>query len=155
MEIRDLRPEDWPQVVRIYEEGIATGDATFEVAPPAWEHWDAAHPSLRLVAENGEIVGFAALSPYSHRRCYRGVAEESVYVGAAARGRGVGRALLAALIARAEADSDWTLLAGVFPENEASLALHLAVGFRVVGVHERLGERDGRFRDVVWLERKI
>jgi len=155
MEIRDLRPEDWPQVVRIYEEGIATGDATFEVAPPTWERWDAAHPSLRLVADEDEVVGFAALSPYSDRRCYRGVAEESVYVGAAARGRGVGRALLAELVARAEADGYWTLLAGVFPENEASLALHAAMGFRIVGVHERLGERDGVFRDVVWLERKI
>jgi len=120
---------------------------------PAWERWDAAHPSLRLVAEEeGAVLGWAALSPYSDRRCYRGVAEESVYVGAAARGRGVGRALLGELIAQAEAAGYWTLLAGVFPENEASLALHRALGFRVLGVHEKLGERDGVWRDVVLLE---
>ena len=155
MRIRVLDESDWPQVSRIYAEGIATGDATFEVDVPSWERWDAAHPALRLVAVDGErVLGWAALSPYSDRRCYRGVAEESVYVGASARGRGVGRALLAELIARAETDGYWTLLAGVFPENEASLALHHAAGFRVVGVHERLGERDGVFRDVVWLERK-
>jgi L-amino acid N-acyltransferase YncA len=153
--IRDLRPDDWPQVASIYAEGIATGHATFEVEPPTWERWDATHPSLRLVAvEDGCVVGWAALSPYSDRRCYRGVAEESVYVSASARGKGVGRALLGELIARAEADGHWTLLAGVFPENEGSLRLHLAMGFRVVGRHERLGERDGVWRDVILLERR-
>lgn len=122
---------------------------------PTWERWSATHPALRLVAEDGgAVVGWAALSPYSDRRCYRGVGEESVYVAASARGRGVGRALLVELIARAEADGYWTLLAGVFPENEASLALHVSCGFRVVGVHEGLGERDGVFRDVLWLERR-
>ena len=122
---------------------------------PSWERWNAAHPSLRLVAVDGEqVLGWAALSPYSDRRCYRGVAEESVYVSAAARGHGVGRALLEALIARAEADGYWTLLAGIFPENAASLALHSSAGFRVLGVHERLGERDGVWRDVVLLERR-
>jgi len=100
------------------------------------------------------VVGWTALSPYSPRCCYRGVAEESVYVGATARGRGVGRELLGALIARAEADGIWTLLAGAFPENEASLALHTSLGFRVVGVHERLGEVGGVWRDVVLLERR-
>jgi len=122
---------------------------------PSWEAWDAAHESLRLVGESDDkVVGWAALSPYSSRSCYRGVAEESVYVGAAARGRGVGRALLGTLIARAEADGYWTLLAGVFPENEASLALHMSLGFRVVGVHERLGEAGGAWRDVMLLERR-
>jgi len=122
---------------------------------PSWERWDAAHPSLRLVAEGeGVVVGWAALSPYSDRRCYRGVGEESVYVGAAARGRGVGRALLDALIERAEADGYWTLLAGIFPENVASLALHAAAGFRIVGRHEGLGEKDGVWRDVLLLERR-
>jgi L-amino acid N-acyltransferase YncA len=155
MEIRTLDESDWPAMSSIYAEGIATGDATFESDVPTWERWNAAHPSLRLVAEiDGDVVGWAALSPYSPRHCYRGVAEESVYVGAAARGKGVGRALLSALIERADAEGYWTLLAGVFPENEASLALHTALGFRVVGVHEQLGERDGVFRDVVWLERK-
>lgn len=154
MDIRALDESDWPEVARIYAEGIATGDATFEVATPSWERWDAAHPSLRLVAvADGSVVGWAALSPYSDRRCYRGVAEESVYVAASARGSGVGRALLETLIERAAADGYWTLLAGVFPENAASLALHTACGFRVVGRHERLGERDGVWRDVLLLER--
>src|SRR5581483_2317324 len=125
LQIRALDAADWPSVAETYQEGIATGDATFEIGVPAWERWDAAHPSLRLVAEEeGAVLGWAALSPYSDRGCYRGVAEESVYVGAAARGRGVGRALLGELIAQAEAAGYWTLLAGVFPENEASLALH-------------------------------
>jgi phosphinothricin acetyltransferase len=155
VQIRTLDESDWPAVAAIYAEGIATGNATFESEVPAWTRWDAAHPSLRLVAESGgELVGWAALSPYSDRRCYRGVAEESVYVAASARGRGVGRALLDELIERAEASGYWTLLAGVFPENEASIALHEAVGFRVLGVHERLGERDGVWRDVVLLERR-
>jgi L-amino acid N-acyltransferase YncA len=155
MEIRELDESDWPAVAAVYADGIASGNATFESDVPTWERWDAAHPSLRLVAEvDGHVVGWAALSPYSPRRCYRGVAEESVYVAAAARGKGVGRALLGELVARADAEGYWTLLAGVFPENEASLALHASAGFRVVGVHERLGERDGAFRDVVWLERK-
>ena len=155
MQIRTLDESDWPAVATIYAEGIATGNATFEVDVPTWERWDAAHPSLRLVAESdGAVLGWAALSPHSDRRCYRGVAEESVYVAASARGRGVGRALLGELIDRAEAEGYWTLLAGVFPENDSSLALHLALGFRVVGIHEKLGDRDGVFRDVVWLERR-
>jgi len=155
MQIRALDESDWPHVSRVYAEGIATGNATFEVDPPTWERWDAAHPTLRLVAvEDGRVVGWAALSPYSDRRCYRGVAEESVYVAASARGKGVGRALLGELIARAEADGYWTLLAGVFPENVASLALHESMGFRIVGTHQGLGERDGVWRDVILLERR-
>lgn len=155
MQIRALDESDWPHVSRVYAEGIATGNATFEVEPPTWEQWDAAHPALRLVAvADGRVAGWAALSPYSDRRCYRGVAEESVYVAASARGKGVGRALLGELIARAEADGYWTLLAGVFPENVASLALHGSVGFRVVGTHHGLGEVDGVWRDVILLERR-
>lgn len=155
MRIRPLDESDWPQVARIYAEGIATGDATFESEVPTWERWDAAHPSLRLVAESDvAVLGFAALSPYSHRRCYRGVAEESVYVGEAARGAGVGRALLDELVARAESDGYWTLLAGIFPENTASLALHATAGFRVVGTHVGLGEKDGVWRDILLLERR-
>lgn len=155
MQIRALDESDWPRVASIYAEGIATGNATFESEVPAWERWDAAHPSLRLVAhDRGGVVGWAALSPYSERRCYRGVAEESVYVAEAARGRGVGRLLLDSLIAHAETEGYWTLLAGIFPENEASLALHAACGFRVVGTHVGLGEKDGVWRDVLSLERR-
>jgi phosphinothricin acetyltransferase len=154
VQVRTLDESDWPAAAAIYAEGIATGHATFETEAPTWERWDAAHPALRLVAEDdGRVVGFAALSPYSDRHCYRGVGEESVYVSASARGNGVGRALLAELIARAEADGCWTLLAGVFPENDASLALHRSLGFRVVGRHEGLGEHDGVRRDVLLLER--
>ena len=153
--VRDLRPEDWPQVSAIYEDGIATGNATFETAAPGWVAWDAAHPEHRLVAElGGEVAGWAALASVSGRPCYRGVAEESVYVAAWARGRGVGRELLEALLARADAAGIWTLEAGIFPENRASVRLHLVCGFRIVGVRERLGELDGVWRDVLLLERR-
>jgi L-amino acid N-acyltransferase YncA len=155
MTIRDLRPLDWPEVAAIYADGIGTGNATFEVAVPAWEAWDRAHPELRVVAElDGRIAGFAALAPASSRCCYRGVAEESVYVAEWARGRGVGRALLDELIARSEAAGIWTLNAGIFPENEASMRLHRACGFRVLGTQERVGESNGVWRDVVLMERR-
>ena len=153
--IRDLRPLDWPEVVEIYADWIATGVATFEVAPPSWERWDAAHPEIRVVADlEGRIAGWCALSPVSDRRCYRGVAEESVYVAPWAQGLGIGRALLAEVIARAEAAGIWTLEAGIFPENKPSLRLHLGCGFRLVGVRERLGEAAGLWRDVLLLERR-
>jgi L-amino acid N-acyltransferase YncA len=155
MEIRDLGPLDWPEVRAIFEEGIAGGDATFETAAPSWEEWDAAHSDIRVVAEaDGRIAGWAALSPTSGRCCYRGVAENSVYVAAWAQGQGVGRALLEELIARSEAAGIWTLVAGVFPENKPSLRLHLGCGFRLVGVRERLGELHGVWRDVLMLERR-
>ena len=155
MSIRDLRPEDWPEVRAIYEEGIRSGDATFEAEAPSWEGWDATHPELRLVAErDGSVVGWAALSPASSRRCYRGVGEVSVYVAGEARGDGLGRALLDELVARSEREGYWTLTAGVFPENEASLRLHKACGFREVGFRERIGEVGGVWRDVIWLERR-
>ncbi|MES1246924.1 MAG: N-acetyltransferase family protein [Actinomycetota bacterium] len=153
--LRDLRSLDWPEVAQIYEDGIATGDASFETEAPSWEAWDDAHPDIRLVAElDGAIAGWCALSPYSPRRCYRGVAEESVYVAEWARGRGVGRDLLEAVIERAEEAGIWTLQAGIFPENRASLRLHLGCGFRTVGIRDRLGETDGVFRSVVLLERR-
>jgi L-amino acid N-acyltransferase YncA len=153
--IRDLEPLDWPEVARIFEDGIRSGNATFELQPPAWETWDAAHSHIRVVAElEGRVVGWAALSPRSERHCYRGVAESSVYVEEAAQGRGVGRALMDEVIARAEAAGLWTLEAGIFPENKASLRLHLGCGFRLVGVRERLGEANGEFRDVLLLERR-
>lgn len=153
--VRDLRPEDWPAVRAIYEDGIGEGNATFETEAPDWEAWDAAHSELRFVAErDGEIAGWAALSPVSGRCCYRGVGEVSVYVAATARGGGVGRALLDELVARSEAAGYWTLQAGIFPENEASLRLHRACGFREIGRRERLGELNGTWRDVVFLERR-
>jgi phosphinothricin acetyltransferase len=153
--VRELAADDWPEVQAIYEEGIRSGDATFETEAPSWEAWDAAHPRVRLVAErDGVVVGWAALSPASSRRCYRGVGEASVYVAESARGGGVGRALLEQLVERSEDEGYWTLTAGVFPENEASLRLHRACGFRDVGVRERIGESGGVWRDVVWLERR-
>jgi L-amino acid N-acyltransferase YncA len=156
--IEPLRPADWPAVEAIYLEGIATGLATFEQRAPSWPAWDGAHRGdCRLVARDsdGTVLGWAALSPYSARAVYSGVAELSVYVAEAARGRGVGSALLTALIAESEEAGIWTLQAGVFPENEASLRLHARFGFRRVGVRERIG-RDvtGRWRDVVLLERR-
>jgi phosphinothricin acetyltransferase len=155
VKIRDLRPDDWPAVREIYADGIRSGDATFETETPAWERWDAAHPDLRIVAEqDGSVVGWGALSPASSRRCYRGVGEVSVYVGEQARGAGVGRVLLDELVERSEQAGYWTLTAGVFPENEASLRLHRACGFREIGVREGLGEAGGVWRDVVLLERR-
>jgi L-amino acid N-acyltransferase YncA len=155
--IRPLLPSDWPAVAAIFAEGIATGDATFETTVPAWEEWDTRHlPEHRFVAEiDGEVVGWIAVVPYSSRAVYRGVGEESVYVAERARGLGVGRELLAALIANAPDGGLWTLQAGVFPENEASLALHRAHGFRVVGTRERIGELGGIWRDVVLLELRL
>ena len=153
--IRELRPDDWPAVREIYEEGIRGGDATFETEPPSWEQWDAAHTQVRLVAERRRaVVGWAALAPVSDRCCYGGVGEVSVYVAEAARGAGLGRSLLGELVERSEHAGYWTLTAGVFPENEASLRLHRACGFREVGVRERLGELGGVWRDVVLLERR-
>jgi len=153
--IRKLRREDWPAVRDIYEEGVRGGDATFETETPSWEAWDAAHLEVRLVAErDGSVVGWAALSPASARRCYRGVGEVSVYVASEARGAGLGRKLLEELVRRSEQDGYWTLTAGVFPENEASIRLHEACGFREVGVRERLGELHGVWRDVILLERR-
>jgi|SRR5439155_170312 len=156
LRIEPMRPEDWDRVRGIYLEGIATGQATFETTAPAWEAWDAAHMrAARLVAREGKAtLGWAALSPVSSRCVYAGVAEVSVYVAAAARGRGVGRALLAALIAAAEREGLWTLQAGIFPENEASLAVHRRCGFREVGRRERLGKLNGAWRDVLLLERR-
>jgi L-amino acid N-acyltransferase YncA len=154
--VRDLRPGDWPEVSRIYAEGIATGNATFETEVPSREAWDAAHlAEHRFVAERcGRVVGWITLAPVSSRCCYAGVAEVSAYVAEEARGEGVGVALLAALVESSERGGIWTLQTGVFPENEPSLRLLHRFGFRVVGTQERLGRLHGVWRDVVLLERR-
>jgi L-amino acid N-acyltransferase YncA len=154
--VRDLRPDDWPEVSRIFAEGIATGNATFETKVPSWEDWDAAHlPEHRLVAEReGDVVGWIALVPVSPRACYAGVAEVSAYVGEEARGEGVGAELLAALVESSERAGIWTLQTGVFPENETSLGLLRRFGFRVVGTQKRIGRLHEVWRDVVLLERR-
>lgn len=164
-----MPPDLWPAVREIYREGIATGDATFETELPDWEKWNANHrQDCRLVAlepfkrdsefviplEKVTVLGWAALSPVSARRAYAGVAEVSVYVAASARGRGVGKALLQALVQESEANGIWTLQAGIFPENTASIALHQSCGFRKVGVRHRIGKLGDTWRDVLLLERR-
>jgi L-amino acid N-acyltransferase YncA len=156
VEIRTLLPTDWPSVARIFADGIATRNATFETEVPGREEWDAAHlPEHRYVAEeDGQVVGWIALAPVSGRCCYAGVAEVSAYVAEGARGRGVGGALLERLVASTDGADIWTLETGVFPENEPSLALLKRYGFREVGTRERIGQMDGVWRDVVLLERR-
>jgi phosphinothricin acetyltransferase len=155
MRIEAMHPDDWPAVRAIYAQGIASGHATFETEAPSWERWDREHlPSGRLVARDDVVVGWAALSPVSGRCIYGGVAELSIYVAERHRRAGVGHALLGALIAASEDGGIWTLQSGTFPENYASIALQKQHGFRVVGVRERLGRMQGRWRDVVLLERR-
>ncbi|MCP4540057.1 MAG: N-acetyltransferase [Chloroflexi bacterium] len=151
-----MQAQDWDAVRAIYEEGIATGNATFEMDVPEWKDWDQGHlPDSRFVARKDDlIVGWAALSPVSGRCVYAGVAEISVYVVASARGGGIGKALLYTLVEGSEQQGIWMLQAGIFPENEASIALHKACGFRVVGRRERLGQMEGVWRDVVLMERR-
>jgi len=151
-----MLPEHWPSVKKIYEEGIATGNATFQTAAPAWEEWDAAHvKNSRLVAiENDEVLGWAALTAVSSRCVYAGVGEISVYVAAAARGKGLGKKLLQALIEASEKNDFWTLQAGIFPENEASVKIHEDCGFRIIGRREKIGQMDGIWRDTLLLERR-
>ncbi|TVT43026.1 N-acetyltransferase [Hymenobacter setariae] len=157
LQIEPLLSTHWPAVRAIYEQGIATGQATFTTEAPSWEEWDRshlAHSRLVAVADAGLVVGWAALTPVSSRCVYAGVAEVSIYIAAEARGRGVGRQLLAALAAESEAHGLWTLQAGIFAENQASVRLHEALGFRVVGRRERIGCLAGIWRDTLLLERR-
>lgn len=159
--VRDMTAADWPDVERIYREGIATGNATFEASPPSWEDFDrekVADPRL-VAVEDGVVVGWAAAGRVSSRCVYEGVLEHSVYVAESARGHGVGRVLLDAFLRAAEAAQVWTVQSGVFPENEPSLALHRELGFRTVGTRERVGRMGygpyaGLWRDVVMIERR-
>ena len=154
--IDTMQPHDWPSVREIYLEGIATKNATFETKAPDWGAWDKSHlTDCRFVVRAaGKIVGWAALSPVSKRAVYAGVSEVSIYVAEAARGMGIGKILLWALIKESEKAGIWTLQGGIFPENEVSIALHKSCGFRVVGCRERIGNMDGIWRDVVLMERR-
>jgi phosphinothricin acetyltransferase len=156
IQIVELRPEHWPAVERIFEEGIATGLATFETSAPGWERWDASHlADQRFVAlDDGHVVGWVAAGPVSARQAYAGVVEDSVYVSEQARGLGLGRLLLERLIASTEAAAIWTIQSAIFPENVASVRLHERVGFTIVGRRERLARLNGEWRDVLLLERR-
>ena len=157
MLVRPLQPGDYEAVAAIFAEGIATGLATFETEVPSWEEWDVAHlPDHRFVAElDDDVAGWVAVVPYSRRAAYRGVGEVSVYVAERARGQGVGRALLETVVESAREGGLWTLQAGIFPDNVPSLELHRRLGFRDVGVRERIGQLDGVWRDVVLLELRL
>ncbi len=154
--IEQMIERDWPAVRAIYEEGIKTGNATFEKSPPEWASWDAGHLRIcRLVARSRDgVLGWAALSPVSSRCVYAGVAEVSVYVAGQAQGRGIGMRLLTSLVEASEREGIWTLQAGIFPENIPSVELHKRHGFRIVGTREKLGSMDGRWRDVLLMERR-
>ena len=157
MRVEPMRDEHADAVLAIYQAGIDEGNATFETSAPGWAQFVAAKlPDHRFVAVDGDetVLGWVALTPVSDRCAYAGVVEHSVYVHPDARGRGVGRALLDAVIASTEAAGIWTIQSGIFPENAASVALHRAAGFRVVGTRERLGRLHGVWRDVVLIERR-
>lgn len=151
-----MQPHHWNEVSRIYEEGLRTGNATFQTSAPEWEEWDSSHiKTCRLLAvENENILGWAALTPVSGRCVYGGVAEISVYVSEDARGKGVGKSLLKSLIEDSEANGFWTLQAGIFPENIASIKIHESAGFRMIGKREKIGRMNGQWRDTVLLERR-
>jgi len=156
-EIRVMQPEDAAKIIDIYQQGIDGGNATYEKTAPSWEGWDAKYLKVcRFVLENeqNEAVGWCALLPVSERACFKGVAEVSIYLDGSVQGKGLGKMLLKKLILDSEDQGFWTLQAGIFPENEASIAIHEKLGFRVVGRRERLGQLNGVWRDVVLLERR-
>jgi L-amino acid N-acyltransferase YncA len=156
MQIEKINETHQNDLSKIYLEGIATGNATFQTSPPSWDEWDKSHLlHSRLIAiEHGLALGWASLTPVSSRCVYGGVAEVSVYVAHEARGKGVGAALLAALVESSEQNQIWTLQSGIFPENEASINIHLKCGFRLVGFREKIGKMGDRWRDNLLLERR-
>lgn len=156
MEIRKLLAEDWDQVKLIYQKGIDTGNATFQTSAPSWEDWDKSHLASCRIAmqEDSKVIGWAALTPVSSRCVYAGVAEVSVYVDPAHSGKGIGLNLLNELVRQSEAEGIWTLQAGIFPENAASLSIHEKAGFKILGTREKIGKQNGIWRDTVLLERR-
>lgn len=156
MEIEQLTEKHWPEVSAIYASGLATGNANFSSGVPGWEEWDKAHlKNCRLVmTDNGKVMGWAALTAISDRCVYAGVAEVSVYVHEDARGGGIGRRLLEAIVEESEKNNLWTLEARIFAENHASIKIHQANGFRIVGRRERIGQLNGVWRDILLLERR-
>jgi phosphinothricin acetyltransferase len=153
--ISELLKEHWPEVKDIYERGIASGNATFQTTAPTWEEWDRTHvKTCRLIAKQENILGWAALSQISARPVYKGVAEVSIYIHPEAQNKGIGANLLEALITESEKQGFWTLQAGIFPENKASIRIHEKHGFRLVGRRERIGQMNGIWRDTVLLERR-
>ena len=154
--LQEMTAGDWEQVRSIYLEGLREGNSTFETEAPSWEAWDEVHhKSPRLVMRAGDrVLGWAALSPVSKRRVYSGVAEVTIYVTQSARGEGIGRTLLEALIEESERAGIWTLQASIFPENIASIELHLRCGFREVGRRERIAMLNGVWRDTILFERR-
>ena len=157
MQIIEMKTDHWPRVKAIYENGIATGNATFQTSSPEWEEWDNAHvKTCRLVAiENERVLGWAAITAVSGRCVYAGVGEVSVYVDEKARGKGIGKRLLEELIKESEQHNFWTLQAAIFPENIASIKIHQASGFRIIGTRERVGQMNGTWRYTILLERRI
>ena len=151
-----MQPQHWSEVKKIYEEGIATGQATFQQSAPEWEEWNRNHlTTCRIVAKDKDtILGWAALTPVSGRPVYAGVAEVSVYISLKARGKGLGKQLLEQLVGESEMQNIWTLQAGIFPENTPSIKIHKACGFRILGIREKIGKMNGTWRDTILMERR-
>ncbi len=154
--IRNLLESDAEAVLNIYRQGLATGEASFETAPPDWEAWKKKYlPFCRLVwGHHEQVLGWATLAPVSARDCYRGVAEVSIYVASGHCGQGIGNKLMRRLIEESEENGVWTLYSSIFPENQATRQLHLRNGFREVGIRERIAQQNGRWRDTLLLERR-
>lgn len=159
MKIVDATLADWPEIRAIYQAGILTNNATFNTVTdiPTGEVWFAGKLAgfiIKAIDQDGVMLGWATLSPVSKRRVYQGVVEDSVYVADHAIGQGIAQALLADLIAKADRSGIWTIVASIFPENEASVYIHQKAGFQLVGTRQKIAQMHGEWRDVVWLERR-